>query len=250
MGFGDEIMALGRIEALYNATGKPHSIRNKAGETRTHELWRGSPAWGKNAPEHIIDCPGARPYIKDFVSQKTTGQRIIYNHDYRARAGQIWLTDLERAFCDIDHEFAVVSPLVKDNASPNKQWGIENWEKAIENFPIPVYQLGDHGTKIIKGARHFVTPTMRLAAAVVEKASVVMTNEGGLHHLAAAMDTPAVVVFGAFIPPYLTGYSQHVNLAVETPEGFCGSWTPCQHCKNAMVQIAPDMVKEKAVALL
>lgn len=250
MGFGDEILALGRIEALYERTGKPHAILDRAMNPREHELWKGHPAWKKDAVDYIVDGPGARPYIKDFVSPKSNQQKIIFNLDYRARAGKICLTELEEAFCDIEGPFAIVSPHTKENASPNKQWGIQRWEEAIVKFPVPVYQLGPIGTHIIRGARHFVTPTMRLAASAVAKASVVMTNEGGLHHLSAAMGSPAVVVFGGFIPPSVTGYYLHTNLAANDDEGFCGSWTPCDHCKKVMDRITPDMVKQKAVSLL
>jgi ADP-heptose:LPS heptosyltransferase len=162
----------------------------------------------------------------------------------------VHLTDQERAACTISGPFAVVSPLTKPNASPNKQWGLERWEEAINGFPLPVYQLGPQGTQIIRGALHFVTPTMRHAAAVVERAAVVMTNEGGMHHLAASMRRPAVVVFGGFMPVHITGYSTHINLGVAGAENYCGSWTPCEHCKKAMAAIAPDVVKQKAISLL
>jgi hypothetical protein len=257
MGWGDEIMALGRLEAFHVATGERGSIRGHAsGEARENILWQNHPAWEKDAPDGVIDGGGFRPYIERWTQWRNQPQ-IIFNRKYRARAGKIHLTPEERAQTmdawlkmNGGMPFAIISPHIKDKASPNKQWGLEKWEKVIVNFPLPVYQLSPEGNEIIKGARWWKTRSMREAAAVVALSKLVLTNEGGLHHLAAAMNRPAVVVFGAFISPEVTGYSTHENLSVETEEGYCGRYAPCDHCKNAMAQITPDMVKEKAMRLL
>lgn len=239
-------MALGRAEAFHNATGRPVSIRKQNGEAREHELWHGNPAWQKHAPDFIIDAPGARPYIRRWDDRQ-----VIVAAEHTARAGRIWLTQAERDHCTITGDFAVVSPHIKENASPNKSWGAERWEKVIADFPIPVYQLGNKpGDQLIYPAKFFHTSTMRHAAAVVARAALVLTNEGGMHHLAAAMDTQAIVVFGSFISPAITGYASHANFSVDTPEGYCGKWQPCRHCENAMATITPDMVKEKALQML
>jgi hypothetical protein len=67
-------MALGRVEALYEVDGIPRAIHDRAGHPRNHELWHGNPAWTKYAKHLIVDGPGARPYIKDFVSPKSDQQ--------------------------------------------------------------------------------------------------------------------------------------------------------------------------------
>lgn len=242
-------MALGRLETFHAATGQMGSIRGADGKARDNILWHGHPAWQKDAPDGIVDGPRARPYIHRWEDWHGQPQ-IVYNMQHKARAGRIHPTKSERLVCAISGRYAVISPHVKDNASLNKQWGIEKWEQVIANFPIKVYQLGPEGTEVIRGARHYLTPTMRHAAAVIDGASIVLSNEGGTHHLAAAMKTPAVVVFGAFIPPSVTGYDGHENISVETEYGYCGRYAPCDHCNKAMASITVDMVKEKAMHLL
>lgn len=256
MGWGDEVMALGRLETFHAATGKAGSIRDKNGQARENILWHNHPAWDKDAIDGIVDGGGARPYIDRWTDWKGNPQ-IVFNRQYRARAGRIHLTiEEQRGAADQwlkkngGTRFAVISPHIKPTASVNKDWGVTNWEQAIVKFPLPVYQLGPKNEGIIKGAQWWQTETMRDAAAVIAQASVVLTNEGGTHHLAAAMRRPAVVVFGAFISPATTGYAFHENIAVETEEGYCGRYAPCEHCKNAMSQITPDMVKEKAMHIL
>lgn len=245
MGLGDEIMALGRAERLFEQTGRPVSILTMTEAPREHDAWAGNPAWVHQGGGRIIDGGGARPYIHGW-----RGKQAIFNLDYRARAGRVYLTDEERASCTLQPPYAIVSPELKAGASPNKDWGSANWEKVIENFPIPVYQLlPDEKTKPIRGVIPYRTPTFRAALAAIEKAAVVMTAEGGTHHMAASMRVPAVVVFGAFVPPQVTGYEFHHNIAVETPEGYCGRWEPCEHCRAAMRSISPETVREKAILI-
>lgn len=246
MGLGDEIMALGRAETIYEETGKPVSIVTMTEAPRTHPAWEGNPAWDQHAGKKIIDGGGARPYIKSWH-----GRRAIFNLDYRPRAGRIYITDQEREQVTLKPPYAIVSPELKKGASPNKDWGRKRWEEVIKDFPIPVYQLcPDDSVKPIAGAIPYKTESFRLAVAAIERAAVVMSAEGGTHHMAASVGVPAVVVFGSFVPPQVTGYDFHYNIAVETEHGYCGNWNPCEICKESMKSIKPEFVREKAILIM
>lgn len=245
MGLGDEIMALGLAERLFEQTGRPVSIVGMTEAPREHDAWRGNPAWVHKGGQMLIDGGGSRPYISAWH-----GRRAIYNLNYRPRAGRIHLTDQERDSCALEPPYAVVAPEIKDGASPNKAWGVKNWEAVIQDFPIPVYQLmADPKDQPIKGAIAYHTPHFRNAAAAIEKAVLVLATEGGTHHMAASLRVPAVVVFGAFVPPTVTGYEFHYNIAVETDQGYCGRWDACDHCRKALESITPSQVREKALLL-
>jgi hypothetical protein len=191
-----------------------------------------------------MDGGGCRPYIKHWE-----GRRIHFNYDYRARAGRIHLTQAEIDWCRIESDFAVIAPDIKATGSPNKQY--KHWEKVIEGFPIPVYQLTpDERTDVIRGAKRFVTPHFRQACAVIAKSRLVMCNEGGSHHMAASMGVPAVVIFGSFVPPSVTGYDIHKNISVETEHGFCGNFDTCKHCQSALETIRPETVRAAALEIL
>ena len=246
MGLGDEIMALGRAEALYEATGKKVAICRFGGYPRQHEAWDNHPAIDQNSSLKIIDGGGARPYIKEWL-----GRQAIYNMDYRARAGKIHLTQDEIDFFKPKEKYAVVAPFLKENASPNKDWGFENWEKVIKDFPIKVYQLLENENhKTIKGAIGLHTKHFRLAASVISRSSIVLCNEGGTHHMAASFKIPAVVIFGSFVPPKVTGYDFHENISVQTDHGFCGKFDLCNECQKNLKSINPDFVRQKAEAIL
>ena len=69
-----------------------------------------------------------------------------------------------------------------------------------------------------------------------------MGTDGGLHHAAAALGKKAVVVWGGLVGPNTLGYDTQTNLCKAS--SFCGSITPCLHCRQALDAITPDMVVE------
>jgi len=246
MGLGDEIMALGCVETAFEKTGKVHSIKCAIGTKRTHKIWNGNPAYDPATHTHIVDGGGFRPYIKAWKNRQA-----IYNLDYKARAGKIYFDNSYRDNCPLVGPYAVIEPNIKLGASPNKNWGMKRWAEVIKDFPIPVYQLvQDHKEKVVDGAIAHHTPDLYDALAAIERAALVLCNEGGTHHMAASMDTPAVVIFGSFVPPQVTGYDLHTNIAVETEHGYCGKWGKCTVCQETLEGIKPNYVREKAIKLL
>lgn len=251
MGMGDEIMAAGRAEALFEASGAPVAIVDREGRVREHFIWQGNPAIDAASPQRIADGPHCRAYVR------WKNGRAVFRHDHRPRAGRIYLTPREREFADradLPATFAVIEPHVMPPSSPNKRWPFERWAAVAEELAphIACLQLGpDDGREALPRVRRLVTPHARLAAAVIERAALAMTSEGGTHHLAAALGRPAVVIFGAFTPPLVTGYPWHANLAVETAEGYCGTYQRrCEHCVAAMRTITAERVAGAARGML
>lgn len=246
-------MAAGRAERLWEQTGQTVAICRVDTLTdgaprypRSHDAWTHHPEIDAGGPQQIIDCATSRPYIKHW-----RGRQVIFNHDYRPRAGRVYLTQQEWDFNTIQGPYAIIAPQLKPEASPNKSWGIDRWEAVIKDFPIPVFQLLESDrVKAIEGAQGIATLTFRHALSIIAGAAVVMTNEGGSHHMAASMRVPAVVFFGSFTPPQVTGYAFHYNMAVETPEGYCGRWDTCPHCNAAKRVITPAMMREKALLMV
>lgn len=243
MGLGDEIMALGRLEAFYEKTGQQAAICDKSGQFREHSIWNGHPAYSKQHENRIVDAPGARPYIKRWE-----GNQIIFNLDYRARAGKIHFQKLNLP--RLPEKFAVIAPNLKEAASPNKNWGFENFQALVDILDYPLVQPHQAGERLLEGVIPLATPSLNAVLSLIAASSLVICNEGGSHHMAASLGVPAVVIFGAFVPPQVTGYDFHKNFGVETPEGYCGKFDPCAHCKKAMEKITPDMVKMAALEIL
>ena len=104
-----------------------------------------------------------------------------------------------------------------------------------------IKQFAHGGESILRGAQPIKTPTFRKALAVLQHAKMFLGHEGGMHHGAAAVGIPAVVLFGGFIHPRTTGYESHANIFTGGTEG-CGSLNRCEHCLKAMLDISVEMV--------
>jgi ADP-heptose:LPS heptosyltransferase len=97
---------------------------------------------------------------------------------------------------------------------------------------------------LLANVRQVATKTFRDAVAILKNAAAYVGAEGGMHHAAAAVGVSGVVIFGGFIPPSVTGYGLHTNLAGS--DRFCGSFAACEHCRDAMNAISVDRVFEAA----
>lgn len=189
---------------------------------------------------------GSRLYNRQSADRK----RWIWNYEFRATPGEIYLADDEDKFAgNLGSGFVVIEPNVPEfkTVAPNKQWPVDRYNRVASlllKSGADVVQFVFKSGHIIPGVRQIKTPTFRHAMAVMKNASLYIGPEGGLHHAAAAVGIPAVVMFGGFIPPAVTGYTIHTNLTGGAEA--CGSLSPCEHCKRAMDRITVSEVFEAA----
>jgi hypothetical protein len=253
MGWGDEIMVTGQVRVLQQRD--PRKVRVQ------YERPRWFPAYDNNPRIATLEeqgdlqvlqprSNGLRPYCTNKTAERWTWKA------YEPPVGELYLTPRELAF---GAQFAgriIVEPHIKGAASPNKQWGWTRWNKLswlLSERGFRVTQIGPAGTAMLEGVEFIETPTLRHAAAIVARARAVVVPEGGLHHTAAVFNVPAVVIYGGFISPAVTGYAGQVSLFVNDekhPLG-CGWRTPCDHCAKAMASITPEIVAdhlEKSIA--
>ncbi len=244
MGWGDELMAAGEARRIHEKTGRPVVILDKFNRPRWHEAWKGTPYI---SPAHVgggitvRNHGGCRPYIAEKHPDRWVWK------DYEPYSAQLYLTSEERSWAQRGVGAIVLNASLKAAASVNKRWPIERWIAVAE--AVKAHRLIQFpGDGLIPGVPVIETPTIRHAAAVVSAAKVVVTHEGGLHHVAAAMKRPAVVLFGGYISPKQTGYATHTNLF--TGGDPCGMRVRCAHCEAAMAAITPETVIEATRRLL
>lgn len=182
-----------------------------------------------------------RPYTAHKTERQWTWQRWGDEWGGCAPRGELYLTEAEKAFGEQHAGLVLIEPTIKPGASPNKQWN--GWRDLVRYLPDAVHMGQNQHVEV--GARFLHTPSIRMAAAVIARAKLVITHEGALHHIAAAVGTPAVVIFGGYISPEVTGYAEQVSLF--TGDGLgCGMRVPCNHCARCMNQIESAMVEAAA----
>lgn len=251
VGIGDQLMATGMARGAA-ARGRRIAFgdgRRILWDGNSEPIFRGNPNIAPPGSERAPGIDWIAYYKGHRIYNRHVGGRWVWNHDFRPIAGEVFLTDAELAFGkSAGKGFVVIEPHVprQKSCAPNKDWGFARYAEVAKRLArdgFDVVQFA-HGEAPLPFARQVATPSFRHALAVLERAALYIGPEGGLHHGAAAMGTAAVVIFGGFIPPAVTGYTGHANLTGGAEA--CGSLRPCRHCREALDRITVDEVVDEA----
>ncbi|BBK30307.1 hypothetical protein EDC65_2247 [Stella humosa] len=258
MGWGDEIMVTGEARRLQATDPRPVRVLDRRGDARWHPLWEGNDRFaemGVADAQVIVNGPGARPYV-DYT--RTMPDRWAYT-GWQATPGE--LPAIPCAGIRVGAlPFVVIEPAIKSSASPNKQWGAGRWQALVDilrrRHPDLIFvHLGPVPVPGFDGLVHVPTEDVFAACAVLAAARAAILPEGGLHHAAAALGVPAVVLFGGMTSPRNTGYGAlpgsacHINLAVDDAEAL-GWRVPHPACAAAWDRITPALVADTFAELL
>lgn len=246
MGWGDELMITGRARVMQETD--PRKVRVVYEKGRWHEAWDHNPRIaGRGEQGDFQELVARIGYLRPYIAAKTDRQWTW--KPYGPPRGELYFTDDELGFGEQHKSLVIVEPHLKPGASPNKEWGWERWAelaRLLGRAGIEPVQLGRSLPRLLPGTRWIRTGSMRYAAALIARARLVVVPEGGLHHVAAAVGTPAVVIYGGYISPEVTGYQEQT--AFFSGEGLgCGMRVACDHCERVMAGIEPDAVAMAAI---
>jgi Glycosyltransferase family 9 (heptosyltransferase) len=247
MGAGDDILASGMARGAASR-GKRIAFgdgRRIMWGPHSAEMFRGNPNIAPPGSEGAPDLEWIGYHKGNRLYNKSGGDRWIWNYKFKAKPGEIYFSEEEREFARSFLDCIVIEPNVpwQKTCAPNKQWPIERYQMVAD-------EMGKRGHRLVQfkypGMRYkldnvaqIATPSLRAGIGVLRLAAGYIGAEGGLHHGAAAVGTPAVVIFGGWIPPQVTGYDTHANLAVGEA---CGMLRECAHCREAMDKITVEHV--------
>jgi ADP-heptose:LPS heptosyltransferase len=249
MGLGDQLMATGMARGA-KARGKRIAFgdrRRIIWDKHSPEVFRGNPNIAKPGSERDQDLEWIGYFKGSRLYNRQAGDRWVWNYDFKPVPGEVFLDRNEtKNALRYERGFVLIEPHVPvwKSVAPNKDWGVQNYQALalrLKKDGHRVCQLSHpRGLPPLAGVEPIRTLSFREALAVLGRAAVYVGAEGGLHHGAAAMGVQAVVLFGGFIPPSVTGYDGHANLTGGAEA--CGSIKPCDHCKRAMRAISVDEV--------
>jgi ADP-heptose:LPS heptosyltransferase len=251
VGIGDNIMATGM------ARGFAARSRRVAFGDGSRIIWdqnseivfRHNPNIAEPGAERASDIDWMAYYKgqRGYNRVSDSGRHWVWNYDFSAPRGEIFLNAAERVGGGkYGRGFVLVEPNVPQwkSVSVNKDWGARRYQAVIDKLVKDGFEVKQFrhakGGAALSGVQAMPVDSFRQALAIMSNAAVYLGPEGGLHHAAAAFGIKAVVLFGGFIPPAVTGYAGHVNLTGGAEA--CGSLRPCPHCRNAMGAISVDEV--------
>ncbi len=252
MGWGDELMVTGHARELQARD--PRRVRPQYDRARDHESWLNNPRIANRYEKGDFQIYAGRVNgLRPYMAAKLDGRYIWRAH--QPPVGELYFSEDEISFAGGWPNRIVLHPCLKPGAPVNKDWGWKRWCQLVDLMRSKGYkpsQIGIDSSRRLPGVEFIVTKTMRRAAALLARARAAVLLEGGLHHCAAAVRCPAVVIYGGFISPAVTGYAGQRGLFVQTKEHplGCGWRTACEHCAQAMAQITPAQVLSELEALL
>jgi hypothetical protein len=225
MGLGDWLMASGDAKEANERTGKKVKLGDGVRMSWDGQVFANNPRMASSSDTDVVwvkNYQGHRPYLKG-----TKDGHMLFNDDYKPRVGEIYFNQLEKKNIDkIDKDYIVVEPNVKRvyAHTVNKAW--HGWEELFKH-DLPWLQLGDVTVK--RYTKWKETATFREALQVLSKAKLFVGTDGGLHHAAAALGIPSVVIWTGFTSPRHLGYDTHRN--IHDGSEPCGTYdSVCQHC--------------------
>lgn len=252
MGWGDELIGSG-IARGAKARGRRIAFGDGK-QIRWHpyaeKIYRNNPNVAAPGQESAADLEWVEHYVGKRVYNRFDGNRWHWIPGFNNSPGEIFFDDGELSFARKQGTgFVVIEPNVPKfkSVAVNKQWPLLRYDEVARlltasGHEVVQFHYGPpHGPgHKLPGVRLINAPDFRHALAVLARAAMYVGPEGGLHHGAAAVDVPAVVIFGGMISPDITGYAAHTNLF--TGGEACGSLSPCDHCRKALEAITVEQV--------
>jgi glycosyl transferase family 9 (putative heptosyltransferase) len=179
-------------------------------------------------------------------------RRWIWNYCFKAPVGEFFFDTIEEARALPRRRSVLIEPNVPwhKSVAVNKDWGRARWQRLADLLRAADWRVlqTSYGKIRLMGTEVMRVESFRHAAAILASVDLAIVPEGGMHHAAAAVGTKAIVIYGGFIPPQVTGYADHINLTGDAEA--CGKWDRCDHCRAALDRIEVDHVYALADAFL
>ena len=181
--------------------------------------------------------------------------KFKWNEEFKAPKGELYFDLNEKSAASeialrLPWPYFVIEPHVADKPWVNKKgWAFERWQAVVDALP-DVHFIQCSGEPVLDKVHHVQTQTFRQACGVVACAGGFVGTDGGLHHAAAALDVPAVVLWGHYSSPEIFGYDAHINIRRSTGIGCGTTWHECGECQKSMHDIKVDEVVEAIKGLI
>lgn len=181
-------------------------------------------------PEYVI-----MPETQEHLIDQMIKQLPLSIRDWERRV-DLWYQEdaVNDTLRGIPTDYLVVNPSGKQKHSANrKEWGWQNFcELRHQLADMPFAQIGDAETPLLPNTIDRRGRSILESAHLIKHAAAGLFLEGGMMHVANAVKTPSVIIYGGLIRPEISGYAMHRNLYAAPP---C---SPCFTSQAAMTDCA------------
>jgi ADP-heptose:LPS heptosyltransferase len=145
--------------------------------------------------------------------------------------------------------FAIIEP---HNKKKFMEFPFVKYQNIINTLKdkIQFIQIGVPNKPVLKNVLNLLGKlTIREACLLIKYASFVICSEGGMIHMANAVDTKAIVLVSGFTNPVMTCYPEHTNIWVGEKHGPC-NLTSCKICLKEKSEFDERIVVKHVTNLL
>ncbi len=162
---------------------------------------------------------------------------------------KIYLTqeEIDTARRCFELQYIAISSKGKTSFSANrKEWGVENFQKLVNFFPDRRFvQVGLAKDPLLSKVIDGRGLAVRESAAVIANADLFIGLEGGLMHLAKAVGTTAVIIYGGYVAPRISAYDGNLN--IYSPVACSPCYSSHQAAKECPSMICMKQIQPKGV---
>jgi ADP-heptose:LPS heptosyltransferase len=238
------------VSAIWQAGTRSNAVARVFGH---RGIWRAGNAvneWFDRrsiTPGYPFPCPGR--HLIDAMAD-TVAVTLLPQE----RQPVLWLTDEERAEQAWEHGWVAVQSNSTSYWTVNKDWvpgRMQNVVDGLRGMGLSVVQLGAPTDEPLQGVTDLRGKTLlRQAAAVLSNSRLFIGLEGGLVHLARAVETRSVVIYTGYTKPEETGYPENANLRDPAAGESCWRRDACDHCVASARAVTVDRVLQAIESLL
>jgi ADP-heptose:LPS heptosyltransferase len=191
-------------------------------------------------PVYRVEGRGDRPFLEQmmrYIDSEKVGSPRIYLSEH----------EMEAAKAAYPGGHVAVCPTGKVVFSSNRrEWGLDRFQE-LRNLlsECRFVQVGLAGDPLLENVSDARGLPIRESAAIIANARFFLGLEGGFMHVAKAVGTKSVVIFGGYMLPEVSGYPENVNITSEVDCSPCYNShvarTPCDSMK-CMKAVSPRMV--------
>ena len=158
-------------------------------------------------------------HINRSSTKSMLEQMLAYVEETEPSFPRVYLTarEIEEFRSRYPSPYIAVAPTGKTSFCANrKEWGVENFQRVRDLLGgLSFVQIGIPADRLLEEVIDARGLSAREAAIVIKNSIFFLGLEGGLMHLARAVDTPSVIIYGGYIHPDTVRYEG--NLVFYSP---------------------------------
>jgi ADP-heptose:LPS heptosyltransferase len=143
------------------------------------------------------------------------------NLKFKNYKNEIFFSDKEHKFfkenLNLPCKFALIQSQSKTSFTPNREWGLQNFQKIVDSTPqINWIQIGKKTDTQIRNTYSFYTKfNLRELAYIIYRSRLLLCLEGFYYHLANSFRTKKILIMSGFMSVKNIYYKNNNNIIVK-----------------------------------